>query len=255
MILSHEHRFVFIKGIKVGGTSAEIALSQICGVGDIVTPIMPADERYRLGTAGEPRNYATHLYPPPIRRQVERRYVQNIRDASPERLASIRLPRSRFYNHMPLSRVLQLVPQAQQYELLFVERSPYAKVLSLANWSRNESAYRRGATADNSASQVAAEVDRLIDEDKITRVLNISRYRDFDGRIDSPPWKTTSLGEDIARFFEARGLAAPSVVNAKKGLRSEKHEPATVLKAHQINVINELFAEEFAFFGWPIIKP
>lgn len=45
MILSKEHKFVFIKGRKVAGTSVEVFLSEICGKNDIITPITPIDEK------------------------------------------------------------------------------------------------------------------------------------------------------------------------------------------------------------------
>jgi hypothetical protein len=85
MILSHKHKFVFIKGEKVAGTSVEIALSQICAPDDVVTPISRRDERHRVGTAGEPRNYTSHLYPAPVRRFLESRFVGSL-DRRPSRL-------------------------------------------------------------------------------------------------------------------------------------------------------------------------
>jgi hypothetical protein len=39
MIISHTHRFLFMKSIKTAGTSVEAALSQYCGGDDIVTPL------------------------------------------------------------------------------------------------------------------------------------------------------------------------------------------------------------------------
>jgi len=39
MILSHTHRFIFIKSLKTAGTSVEAALSQHCGGNDVVVPI------------------------------------------------------------------------------------------------------------------------------------------------------------------------------------------------------------------------
>ncbi len=47
MIVSHKHKFIFIKTRKTAGTSVEIALSKICGKNDILTPISPKDEIYR----------------------------------------------------------------------------------------------------------------------------------------------------------------------------------------------------------------
>ncbi len=39
MIISHKHKFIFIKTRKTAGTSIEIFLSQFCGKNDILTPI------------------------------------------------------------------------------------------------------------------------------------------------------------------------------------------------------------------------
>ena len=39
MIISHKHRFIFIKTRKTAGTSIEIFLSQFCDKDDILTPI------------------------------------------------------------------------------------------------------------------------------------------------------------------------------------------------------------------------
>ena len=44
MIISHKHKFIFLKVQKTAGTSMEIALSEHCGAGDILTPLHPDDE-------------------------------------------------------------------------------------------------------------------------------------------------------------------------------------------------------------------
>lgn len=41
MIISHKHKFIFVKTVKTAGTSIEIFLSQHCGPLDVVTPIIP----------------------------------------------------------------------------------------------------------------------------------------------------------------------------------------------------------------------
>ncbi|BAW80178.1 hypothetical conserved protein [Candidatus Nitrosoglobus terrae] len=41
MVISHQHKFIFIKNGKTAGTSIEVFLSQICADTDIVTPIYP----------------------------------------------------------------------------------------------------------------------------------------------------------------------------------------------------------------------
>lgn len=39
MIISHKHKFIFIKPQKTAGTSVELLLSQFCGEDDIITPL------------------------------------------------------------------------------------------------------------------------------------------------------------------------------------------------------------------------
>ncbi|MDF1716023.1 MAG: sulfotransferase family 2 domain-containing protein [Antarcticimicrobium sp.] len=62
MIISHRHRFVFVKTTKTAGTSVEIALSKHCGPDDVITPIHPDDEviRQEKGYPG-PQNHVTAL--------------------------------------------------------------------------------------------------------------------------------------------------------------------------------------------------
>lgn len=251
MILSHKHKFVLIKGSKVAGTSVEIALSQACGPGDIITPITPADERYRLGTAGEPRNYASHLYPKFLRQMLERRYVEAIKGASKCRLASIRHPRARFNNHMTYIKVLELVPEADKYELIFVERSPYAKVMSIANWHKHAAAYNRGDGLEQNPTAIADAVDRIIASGTIRKAINIGRYRDNDGRIRTKPLRMDSLVGDVEAFFRSHGLEPVPLVHAKRGVGSDEIDPSRALRPDQIKLINDMFAEEFETFGWP----
>ncbi len=46
MIVSHSHKFIFLKPHKVAGTSVEVALARNCLEGDIITPIGNFDPRW-----------------------------------------------------------------------------------------------------------------------------------------------------------------------------------------------------------------
>jgi hypothetical protein len=47
VIISHKHRFIYIKTRKTASTSLEIALSAFCGPDDILTKFSDADEVIR----------------------------------------------------------------------------------------------------------------------------------------------------------------------------------------------------------------
>jgi len=103
MILSHEHRFIFLKTNKTAGTSVEIALSRVCGPEDVITPISRKDEilRKELGGIG-PQNY--------------------------------RIPgRPRYYNHMSACEVIELSGEDvwNEYFKFCIERNPWDRVISL----------------------------------------------------------------------------------------------------------------------------
>ena len=58
MIISHKHKYIFIKAVKVGGTSVELNLAKSCGADDIVTPLDEASEKKDTDLYSQPaRNY------------------------------------------------------------------------------------------------------------------------------------------------------------------------------------------------------
>jgi len=71
MIVSHRHRFIFIKSKKTAGTSIEIFLAGLCGPKDIVTPIGRADKD-RRHTARNHAGYFNHILPGAIQQRLGR---------------------------------------------------------------------------------------------------------------------------------------------------------------------------------------
>jgi hypothetical protein len=55
MIVSHKHKFIFLKTRKTAGTSVELALSTVCGPDDIITPVTEDGDGPRRGR--QPQNY------------------------------------------------------------------------------------------------------------------------------------------------------------------------------------------------------
>ena len=77
MIISHRHKFIYLKARKVAGTSVEVALAQHCGEGDIVTPVGAFnpnwDEEEYAHPGKKSRGYSRHLPLIPVRRRLGRK--------------------------------------------------------------------------------------------------------------------------------------------------------------------------------------
>ena len=118
MIISHQHKFIFIKTAKTAGTSIEVFLSRWCGKEDIVTPIRPPIEGH------QPRNHEQLVDPRTgllWRPEGLHRALRNVFER-----------RQKFYNHMPAWLVQQRIPARvwNSYFKFCVERNPWDKVLS-----------------------------------------------------------------------------------------------------------------------------
>ncbi|MEP7184149.1 MAG: hypothetical protein ABI886_18380 [Betaproteobacteria bacterium] len=247
MILSHQHRFVFIKGMKVASTSVELAFSRICGPDDVITPVSPIDEKLRIDAGDLPRNFAAE-------RAIEVEYVRQIRELPLDRLLEAEVPwaQLRFYNHMPLAEVEQRADRPlDAYTIVGVERDPYEKVVSLANWMLQAPYYSRGQAIRFDAGQMRAAVDLLIRDRTILMGRNIERYRRLDGRLELTTMRYETLADDFGRLMQQLGVPTPwpALPHAKKGNYTAR--PVDVLSPRQVAIVNELFAEEFSYFGYP----
>lgn len=130
MIISHRHKFIFIKTQKTAGTSIEIALSKYCGPEDIISRISSVDEKLRrsLGYPGSQNCYKSwHEF--------------NSADWY-RQLVKFRRPK-KYYNHMPAWLIRDYIGEKiwNSYYKFCFERNPWDKAVSLYYW-RNKNTTR-----------------------------------------------------------------------------------------------------------------
>ncbi len=242
MILSLKHRFLFVRGRKVAGTSVEIALSMLCGPEDIAHPLISVDERIRQDMGGHCGNYSDN---PPF----ERAFIEMIRAAPPERLAGIAAPPSRYGPHMSVTAVESVFGKPLgDFQLVGVERDPYAKVISLLHMRRQFDAYRAGAKPDMAAAigTLEEDLDDAIARDGLKGLKSLDLYAGRTPRI----LHYETLERDLAAFAADLGVASPPLPHAKRGPLSNTIDPTRVFRRDQMDFLGDYFSEELAAFGY-----
>lgn len=251
MILSEQHRFLFVKGKKVAGTSLELVLAAVCGPRDIITPITPIDERQRIAAARRgPQNYGADP-------KALENYMTALQAAPQARLGDLAFPKGRYFNHMSLVEVERLYgPIPEDWVVFGVERDPYRKIISLANMELRFADYKRtGAAMKSSVEDLKRQLDRLIDSGGIASVRNIGQYRDLAGRMRVELLRYEHLADDVARLMARLGIASwPPLPHLKAGMSSNALDPRELLSPRQLAVVNAQFAEEFEAFGYQMIS-
>jgi hypothetical protein len=193
MIVSHAHKFIFLKTKKTAGTSIELALSELCGEDDVITPLTNIDEALRNGKRGA-QNWRLHGWWGSGRPSWKRRWLKfTAQDYG-------------FYNHMPAEEAKTLIGDDKMWRSYFkfaFDRNPWDRQVS---WYHHR--YRR-----KDEPPPFAEFMR---SDRHARINNYDIYAidgdlavDFVGRFES-------LEQDLKHALAQVGLKLDSALPRAK---------------------------------------
>jgi Sulfotransferase family len=223
MIVSHKHRFIFLKVRKTAGTSIEIVLAKVAGDDAIVTPIL------EQGIGHEPRNHE------PLEHLADRSpsYVaQLIREARVEPDRSRFIP---YFNHMPawLARSKLGDEIWDTYFKFCFERNPWEKVASMYGW------YTRDLRTPPSFEDWLFSSHKVSSDSHIYSIEETCAV-DAIGRYES-------LSEDFEAFLQRVGIdgGAPELPSLKSGFRREVHYVPKCVER-----IRQVFHREIEMFGY-----
>lgn len=244
MILSRRHKFLFIKGRKVAGTSVEMALSTICAEDDIITAMLPIDEKARVVFGGRPgQNYSND-------QAAERRYVDAVQALGSVDDAQVERPKGIYQPHMGLRRIAREFGDLSDYFIFAVDRNPYAKCISLANMQQSYRSYRVGGKMEGKKGNLSKALDKLFAQDGIRKVDNIPLYQEPSGRLKTRVLQYETLQDQLRDLAYERGWSLPDLPHAKQGIMSDGLDPRELLRRDQLDRINQLFASDFDRYGY-----
>jgi hypothetical protein len=224
VIISHEHRFIFLKTRKTAGTSVEVLLERLAGDDAVVTPIWPE-------VAGHaPRNYMA--LDNPLRARVLK--------ARQRRLAGDAREHPAYFNHIAARNIRKRLGRRRwnSYYKFCFERNPWDKVVSAYFWRVGN-----GHDEGDFRTFVMQRPDFPCDFDKYSidgKTVSV----DFVGRYER-------LDDDLRTVIAHLGLSTDLTLTREKGsYRPERTGVEVSYDDDMTERVQTAFAREIATFGY-----
>ena len=230
MIVSHRHRFIFIKTAKTAGSSVELFLRQFCGPDDIVPYLGPDDERIaRSIGAGRPRNHGIRrLMPWEIRRE-------NLADAWRRR----EWPKTRKYrNHQRAHEIPALFGEDvwRDYRKITIVRDPWDRTISQYYWRAKRLAEDPIAALDEAVERADTNWQIYTIDDEVA-VDTVMRFE--------------TLHSDLEQLVAELGVTPRyELPGAKTGIRPPRTPAHELLSMDQARRVAEVARREIETFGY-----
>ena len=226
MIISHKHKFIFLKTRKTAGTSVEFALRALCGPDDIITPL-DDDEDIEMGLPSQ--NYA---YNPQF---LSRDWLYWFRN----RLKDSSAPKN-FYNHIPGWRVRRRIGEEvwNGYFKFCFERNPWDREVSLHFFRRGQSGFADG-------------FDGHLETLKQRRLRNWEIYTDKDRAAVDFIGRYENLEQDLRLALQKCGVDwAGELPRAKGKFRTDKRHYREFYNGQSRALVASTYRREIEYFGY-----
>ncbi|MDH3947327.1 MAG: sulfotransferase family protein [Gammaproteobacteria bacterium] len=231
MIISHTHKFIFIKSEKTAGTSIEAALSRYCSGNDVVTPIN--DYRHNRDEKGE--------------------FIHQSMNA--DEFIQLNLPN---LQHVDALTIKNKVP-AEVWDSYFkfsITRNPWDKVISDFFWKkRQDPAINPRKRFYNYLGVPFNELDQL--KIMFSEFLQSGEWSNNDHfyTIDNQLCvdyviRYESLLEGLGEVCKTAGLEACTLPRLKSGLRKKRYHYSEYYDEESKAIVADAHKNDIRLFGY-----
>ena len=225
MIVSHKHKFIFIKTYKTANSSVEIALSKYCGPNDILTPLTKQDElkRKEFGYRGA-QNYFI-----PFKNYSLRDYMRALYQGK----------RLKFYNHVGADYVKRFMkPELWcEYFKFCFERNPWDKMVSWYYWT-----YK---------NEPRPSISEFLNSEEAQYIDGVNQYSDSSGILVDKVYFYEDMENAMLDFSKRLGLyEIPNLPRAKTKYRDRSKTYREVLSEEDKKLIESRFSKEIELFNY-----
>lgn len=228
MIISHSHRFIFIKSLKTAGTSIEAALSNHCSGDDVVVPINDfAHNRDPDGQVQHRAMNADETY----RRIGQHVDAATIRSREPEEVWS-------------------------GYFKVSIARNPWDRALSYFFWSGRQNAslaprkrfYHKLGVPYDDFTPLKNKFSEFI---KSRTLENNDRFYVIDDKLCVDfVIRYESLNEDYLEACARIGVSAIKIPRLKTGIRTKGRHYSEFYDDETKEIVAELHRNDLKLFGY-----
>lgn len=228
MILSHAHKFIYIKTCKTASTSIEAALCDVCGPDDVITQASETLMLHRKDSRAQ--NFRLD-HPEVPKRPLLKRLL-----GRPERHYH---PSVGFYEHMPAWRVKAYVSDevwSSYYKFSF-ERNPWDRQASYYHFKTKNKDPRASFETFNTKK------GRAYVENFDLYSINDEICLDFVGRYEN-------LNEDFAAVLDRIGLSGKLELKQTNVSKDKRTDYRTYYNDASRQLVADWYAREIAAFGY-----
>ncbi|EAQ96352.1 hypothetical protein [Congregibacter litoralis] len=227
MIISHQHRFIFVKTHKTAGSSLEVALARECGDNDIVSHM---EDNI---ASGIPRNYGPTSRLGPAYNEIK--LLRKIVGRHSPLLGEF------YYEHMPASRIKALVGSSiwESYFTFCFERNPWDKAVSYYLWKQQG----QGRTMPPFEEYIEKKPHRL--------PRDAALYFEGENLLVDRVFEFRELGPALEELRDRLGLRLPEPLPREKtGVAVERKDYREYYSDKSRERIGELFSREIALMDY-----